>query len=130
MAQESLVLGTVARGPGPAANRALHERQLIQLRTNMSKPHVVDSELARQIDKVYRLDAVIGSGSTADAIRYERLTGERLFGRWHSQKGNDMIVRLEDWLKNNPTATAGDRAATTNVIKDLKNALGEYSIGK
>lgn len=33
-------------------------------------------------------------------------------------------VALERWLRNNPTASAGDRAAAENVVKDLKNALG------
>ncbi|MDJ0652188.1 MAG: hypothetical protein QNJ27_04215 [Simkaniaceae bacterium] len=36
-----------------------------------------------------------------------------------------MINALEKWLRNNPTAGPGDRAAAENIIKDLRNALGE-----
>jgi len=36
-----------------------------------------------------------------------------------------MIKSLEKWLKKNPTAKPRDRAATENIIKDLRNALGE-----
>lgn len=36
-----------------------------------------------------------------------------------------MITALEKWLKNNPNASHGDRAAAENIIKDLQNALTE-----
>jgi hypothetical protein len=36
-----------------------------------------------------------------------------------------MIITLEKWLKHNPNARHGDRAAAENIIKDLRNALGE-----
>ena len=36
-----------------------------------------------------------------------------------------MINALEKWLRNNPNARPGDRAAAENIIKDLRNALGE-----
>ncbi len=36
-----------------------------------------------------------------------------------------MIIRLEKWLRKNPTANPGDRAAAENVIKDIMNALGD-----
>jgi hypothetical protein len=87
-------------------------------------PAKEDARLEKLLDKQYRKDAEIGSGSTADAIRHERLTGQPIKGVWHSQKGEESIRALETWIKNNPTASPGDRAAAENVIKDLKDALG------
>ena len=65
----------------------------------------------------------MGSGSTAAAIRYERATGELVRGRSHAQKGFEDLGSLREWLQNNPTARAGDRAAAENVIRDLEDAL-------
>ena len=110
---------------GGAYNRAAFERYKVLLRTKMEKPHVVDSNLIRYVDRIYRTKAQIGSGSTAAAIRYELKTGSKVSGRLHSYKGRNMIVTLEKWLKNNPNATHGDRAAAENIIKDIRNALGE-----
>jgi hypothetical protein len=89
----------------------------------MQKPAVKDAKLAGMMDDLYRADAKIGSGSTADAVRHELATGEKVGGRTHSQKAQDYINGLQDWLKNNPKASPGDRAAAENVIKDLQDAL-------
>lgn len=43
------------------------------------------------IDVMYRATARIGSGSTADAIRYERATGQMLSNAGHSIKGRETI---------------------------------------
>ena len=91
----------------------------------MSKPYVIDSNLKKIVDLNYRQHAKIGNGSTAAAIRYEIQTGEKVFAKSHYQKGKDTIIYLEKWLKNNPTARSGDRAAAENIIKDLHNSLGE-----
>jgi hypothetical protein len=71
------------------------------------------------------VDANIDSSPMEAAIRYELVTGEQVFGTSHSQEGRDMITRLESWLENNPTASLGDRSVAENIIKDLKDALGE-----
>jgi hypothetical protein len=105
------------------ADRIQHEEYLRSLRQQMAKPHVEDARLDKLLNKIYRKDAEIGSGSTADAIRHERLVGEPVKGVWHSQKGEESVRSLETWLKNNPTASSGDRAAAENVIKDLKDSL-------
>ncbi len=107
-----------------AENRASHEAQKRKLRQQMSKPSVDDPELQKITDSLYRPNAQIGSGSTADAIRHERATGEAVGGRFHKQKGEDSIRALEKWLDKNPTASPGDRAAAENVILDLQNSLG------
>ena len=108
-----------------ARNRALHEAYKELLRQQMSKPHVQNADLARLVDKLYRGDATVGSGSTADAIRHELATGKPVKGVWHSEKGEGFIRALEKWLRKNPTASPSDRAAAQNIILDLKNALGK-----
>jgi hypothetical protein len=106
-------------------NRVKFEEYKTKLRREMEKPSVTDPELRTEVDKYYRPDAIIGSGSTAAAIRYERETGELLRDTLHSKKGADAIRFLEKWLKKNPTASSGDRAAAENILLDLKDALGQ-----
>ncbi len=85
----------------------------------------MNPRLQEYVNLIYKPHARIGSGSTAAAIRHELATEGRVFGKLQSKKGGDMINALEKWLRNNPTARAGDRAAAENIIKDLRNALGE-----
>jgi hypothetical protein len=106
-----------------AHNAADFARYKDQLRAAMSRPHVTDSTLARYMDELYRPDALIGSGSTAAAVRHELATGGTVGGRTHSRKARDMIIALQRWLKSNPQASLGDRAAAENVIQDMVNAL-------
>ena len=113
--------------PGEASNCAIFEKYKTVLRATMEKPHVTDLQLKKYVDLNYRSTGKIGNGSTAAAIRYELKTGNRVSGRLHSQKGQNMILRLERWLQNNPTASSGDRAAAENIIKDLRNALSGES---
>ena len=108
---------------GNAANRALHELYKDQLRAGMSKPATSDPQLTRFLDDLYRMDATVGSGSTAAAVRHEFMTGQSVGGKFHSQKAADYIRGLTRWLEKNPTARPNDRAAAENVIKDLQNAL-------
>ncbi|MFS3696901.1 hypothetical protein ACK6T2_20020, partial [Escherichia coli] len=88
------------------------------------QPDVTDSNLKNIIDDLYRPNAKVGSGSTADAVRYELATGEKVGGRGHVLKAQDYTRALQDWLDKNPTASPGDRAAAENVLQDLQNALG------
>ncbi|MBD3388145.1 MAG: hypothetical protein GF414_04310 [Candidatus Altiarchaeales archaeon] len=91
---------------------------------SMSRPQVLDPGLENLVDDLYRPGATIGSGSTADAIRYELATGQPVGGHWHSQKGRNYIRALQRWLRSNPTASAADRAAAEMMIQDLMDALG------
>ncbi len=117
------ILGRRFRRISEAANRARHEKFLTELRAAMGKPYVKDPKLSSKMDELYRDNATVGSGSTAAAVRHELATGQPVGGAFHSQKAKDSIVFLERWLKNNPEATPGDRAAAENVIRDLKDAL-------
>ncbi|HEV7301788.1 MAG TPA: fibronectin type III domain-containing protein [Tepidisphaeraceae bacterium] len=115
-----LLNGARGNAPHNAANFAKFKDQL---RAAMTKPHVTDPELSRYMDELYRDNAQIGSGSTAAAVRLELATGGTVGGRTHSQKARDMSLALEKWLKNNPGASPGDRAAAENVLQDMLNAL-------
>ena len=107
-----------------ARDRMQHERYKDELRQKMGKPDVTDSNLKNIIDDLYRPNAKVGSGSTADAVRYELATGEKVGGRGHVLKAQDYTRALQDWLDKNPTASPGDRAAAENVLQDLQNAWG------
>lgn len=45
--------------------------------------------------------------------------------RSHTQKAKDGVRLLEKWLRENPTARPGDRAAAENMIQQLQQALEE-----
>ena len=88
------------------------------------KPKVSDPKLKNIADSLYRKDAKIGSGSTADAIRHENITGEPVGGAFHSTKGTEAIRSLENWGKKSTNASSADRAAAENMAADLRDALG------
>ena len=70
--------------------------------------------------------AQFGSGSTANAVRHEILTGEKVGGRDHRQKAENTADYLRNWLRqneNNSNVPVIDKAAAQNVLKDLENAL-------
>jgi hypothetical protein len=113
----------IAAGEAAAANAAAYQRYLDELCRQMGRPYVQDPRLYSLMDKLYRPNAQIGSGSTAEAVRYEFATGNPVQGKEHVQKAYDSIVALQKWISNNPTASPGDRAAAENVIRDLRNAL-------
>ena len=108
---------------GGAANPVYADAYKDDLRADMDKPHVSDPNLERIMDSLYRKTATVGSGSTAAALRYEMFTRERVGGREHSLKVPESIKALSSWLRNNPTASPGDRAAAENVLIDLQNAM-------
>ena len=70
----------------PAANRAEFQRYTNGLRRDMGRPATADPKLSDIMDEMYRPNAKVGSGSTADAVRAEKATGQPTGGRWHSQK--------------------------------------------
>ena len=70
-----------------------------------------------------RPNARLGNGSTAAAIRYERLTGLLTEGKSHLEKEKDGMLKLERWLKANPDAALSDLRAVENIIQDLMDAL-------
>ncbi|MDN4173313.1 hypothetical protein QWY28_10195 [Nocardioides sp. SOB77] len=123
VAQKVPVLRGRLRRISEASNRARHERFVSELRAAMEKPSVRDPRLSGLMDELYRDGASVGSGSTAAAVRHELATGLPVGGKFHTEKAENMITALERWLRNNPEATPGDRAAAENVIRDMRDAL-------
>ncbi len=123
-----------------AHSAAAHEKYKEQLRREMGKPACDSPEMQKIADKMYRDDAKIGSGSTADAVRNERATGKPTVGSdgkeyWHEQKAQNTVKELETAISNDNRARNGekgmeghqlsnkDRAAAENMLKDLQNSL-------
>ena len=65
------------------------------------------------------------AGDQAAAIRYEKMTGKRVKGKFHLQKGEQEIRAIKNWLTNHPDALKTDIEAAENMLKDLQNALRE-----
>jgi len=115
--------GGVAAKEGVAANAATSAKLADDLASKMVKPQVSDPKLAGLMDDLYRDGAKIGTGSTADAVRYEAATGNRVGGKLHTQKAENYSTALRKWLDANPEAPFSDRSAAQNVLRDLQNAL-------
>jgi hypothetical protein len=92
----------------------------------VAKPTVADPKLNNLVKDLYKganAKNPIGTGSTADAIRRERATGQPVGGKFHTQKGQEYARALQKWLDNNPAASESDRAAARAMMNDLRNAL-------
>ncbi|MDN7430083.1 hemagglutinin repeat-containing protein [Burkholderia sp. AU45388] len=105
------------------ANIATAPKLADDLAAGMSKPVVTDAKLGGLMDDLYRDGAKIGTGSTADAVRYETETGSPVGGVFHTQKAQDYSTALQKWIDSNPNASFSDRSAAQNVLRDLQNAL-------
>ncbi|MBN2878923.1 MAG: VENN motif pre-toxin domain-containing protein, partial [Clostridia bacterium] len=127
LAKKFKVPKSVARelydGAESAKNVVNYEKYKDELSAVMGKPKVSDLDLQKFIDTLYRENAKIGSGSTADAVRYELATGDMVGGKLHIQKAQDSIIYLKRWLNKNPDASFADRQAIEHLIRDMKNAL-------
>lgn len=79
--------------------------------------------IVRDLYKGIHSPQVIGTGSTADAIRYELRTGLPVGGRFHSQKGQEYINALNRWMRRNPNADHHDQLVAHSLRDDLTAAL-------
>lgn len=52
----------------------------------MPKPDVQDAKLKKIVNNFYKPNTKVGSGSTADALRYEKLAGGTVGGKEHAIK--------------------------------------------
>jgi hypothetical protein len=69
--------------------------------TGVPKPKVSDPELSDMIDELYRPGATYGpTGSTADAIRFEKATGQLVGGKSHLQKGRNAYRWFREWFNS------------------------------
>ncbi|MBI2011789.1 hypothetical protein HYS91_03400 [Candidatus Daviesbacteria bacterium] len=89
-------------------------------------PKVTNQKLNNYVDQFYKGVSNpnrIGSGTTADAIRFENNTGLEVFGSRHIQKGEDLIRGINKWLNANPNASEEDIKIAKTIKDDLVNAL-------
>jgi len=90
-------------------------------------PKVTNPKLNNLVDNLYKGAKgpnPIGTGSTADAVRNELITGLPTCGRFHSQKAQETINGLTNWLRRNPNTSHHDRLVAQSLLDDLKAALG------
>ncbi len=81
------------------------------------------SNIVQSLYKGFGSQRQIGSGSTADAIRNELITGKATEDIFHSIKGQQSINALNNWLREMPNAAASDKELAKKLIQDLSNAL-------
>lgn len=79
-------------------------------------------KLRNLINYLFRPGAQIGSGSTADAIRYELSTGKLLSPRGHFVKGQEARTSLQR-LYRDPNLSPGDKQIVKKLLIDLQDAL-------
>ena len=84
---------------------------------------VSNDKLKNFVNMLYCAGAKIGSGSTADAIRYELQTGNLLSPTGHLQKGKEILTGLNNLLKTQNLSTQ-DTAIVKFLIDDLQKAIG------
>jgi RHS repeat-associated protein len=107
--------------------KGLLARLRILLRGGVAKPQVTDPKLYDIIKDLYHgtmTSGHVGTGSTADAVRFELMTGQQVGEHLHTTKAERYVRALENWLGRTPGASQADRAAASEVLEDLKNALG------
>ncbi len=84
---------------------------------------VTNPKLRNIISDLYRSGAKIGSGSSMDAYRLEKLTGGTVGGKLHMQK---LIIYRKGLLnvwKNRSQLNSMDRQITKQLLQDIQNAL-------
>jgi len=81
-----------------------------------------DPRLRNAIDNLYRPNAKIGSGSSMDAVRFEKATGQLLSPTGHIQKLLDRRTQLMKLLSD-PKLSANDRAIVKRLLIDIQDAL-------
>ncbi|GAA4783827.1 hypothetical protein GCM10023200_16680 [Actinomycetospora chlora] len=96
-------------------------------RPSAQQPATANPRLTNIVRRLYRgadSPTRTGDGTTADAIRAERATGDRVGNKLHTRKGNESVRALRNWLRRNPDASPEDRAVATNEMNNLLDALG------
>lgn len=81
------------------------------------------SNIVRDLFKGALTKRPIGSGSTADAVRYELKTGNLVGGKSHLQKAQQYTRALEKWIQKNPNASPQDKKVAQTLLNDLKKAV-------
>lgn len=93
----------------------------------LPSPSVSDPKLKNFVADLYRGTTNpnrIGTGTTADAVRHELATGQRVGGKFHIQKARDTARGLQKWLRKNPNANRHDRLVARSLYDELGDAFG------
>ena len=99
--------------------------QLRQQANWVNPSEISNPKLKNIVDDLYRPNAKIGSGSTADAVRIElKIDNLKVGGKSHKIKAENSIRSITDILEND-LLSAHDRMIAENVRLDLLDYLGE-----
>lgn len=120
---------TFAVEPNSKEDKTRDDR--LEKKTSEEKPSVRSELLAKAttdkarnlVEELYRRNRGVGDGGTADAIRYELATGEKVGGKSHIKKGRERLRQIENILRKNPDHP--DRGLLEKLRDDLKDALGD-----
>jgi hypothetical protein len=86
---------------------------------------VSDPKLSNIVDDLYKGTTNpnrVGTGTTADAVRNEILTGQPTGGTFHTMKAEQYSNALRSVLKS-ADLSASDRLVAQSLLDDLQNAL-------
>lgn len=89
-------------------------------------PSVSSDRLQNIVNNLYKGTTSpnrVGDGTTMDAIRHERATGNSVGGKFHATKGRESLRGLEKWLDRNPNAGLHDRRVAESLADELRSAL-------
>ena len=75
------------------------------------------------VKELFRPNAAVGDGGTADAIRKQIATGELIGERNHIRKGRERVRQIEKVLSKNPNHP--DKELLERLRNDLIDALGD-----
>lgn len=109
---------------GPNGARFLQEEvgpMLSKLKA-WNRPEVADGKLGNIVKQLFRDNAKVGNGTTADAVRHELETGLRVGGKTHSEKAQLAIDSLTRRLTD-PSVSQADKTIAKVLKEDLGNAL-------
>ncbi len=93
-------------------------------RDNILNSDISDPKLNNIANELYRPNAKIGSGSTADVLRYEKLTGELLSKTGHQTKALIYRNTLQKMI-NSGTLSPSDHELAKRLLIDLQDALSQ-----
>jgi hypothetical protein len=113
-----------SRLSGPNGSRLLQEEvgpMLSKLKA-WNRPQVADGTLGNIVKQLFRENAKIGNGTTADAVRHELETGLRIGGKTHFEKAQLAIDSLTRRLTD-PSVSQADKTIAKVLKEDPGNAL-------
>jgi RHS repeat-associated protein len=94
--------------------------------TVLPEPTVSDQKLQNLVTNLWKgakNPNPTGNGTTSDAVRHERATGQPVGGTFHTIKAQETVNALTKWLTKNPNASYVDRLVAQSLLDDLLDAL-------